>query len=232
MTIQKFEQLVLNELATKVSDIIESNLSLNIPVKGRQGAEISDWLEEQFITHTKSHLKFSNSVAAPKNKTKNPWDVKTYFNLNKSYKEEIWIDFKAFDVLRANSNPKIGTPNKMLNLISQGGFYLTYIYVYYQKSDSGMQFVKHNNSYVKCYFLKDVNSSFYRDSTNQLQVNFNKEPQYRTRSEFINLLRNKLRESYSRQIERLENEKNGLDALFDTIEERNSSAENTLINNL
>jgi len=114
----------------------------------------------------------------------------------------IWIDFKAVKVSSADSNPDIGTPDKIIDLINQGYFYLAYIFVYYEETENGLKFVKNDdNEFVKLYFLKDISSTFRRNPKNQLQVNISAKPEKRSRAEFINILFEKITESHKRQIE-------------------------------
>ncbi len=198
--IQKFENLILSQLENIVTNILQSTTSLPISAKSRAGAEISDWLEKEFVLKTQKHQYFFNSEAAPEGQTKNPWDARTYFKINQ-ISEEIWIDFKAIKITSADSNPDIGTPNKVVKFIEQGNFYIAFIYVYYQPTDDGLEFVMHNNKFTKTYFLKDIHHTFRRNPKNQLQVNISQDVEYRSREDFINLLYDKLRESHQRQIE-------------------------------
>lgn len=200
MTIRQFEGVVIEKLKIVVDKIVSENLELPISAKSRAGAEISDWLEEKFVESTKDNKFFDDSEAAPKGSTKNPWDARTKFVLN-GHKEEIWIDFKAFKISSADSNPDIGTPNKIIKLINEGNFYHAFIHVFYEATNDGLKFVKLNNSYSKLYFLKDISSTFRRNPKNQLQVNISAPPEYRTREEFIKLLMEKIKESHQRQIE-------------------------------
>lgn len=200
MTIKQFEELVLAKLKVVVDKIIIKNIELPISAKSRAGAEISDWLEEQFVKYTKGNTFFDSSEAAPKGSTKNPWDARTQFVLG-GHKEEVWIDFKAFKITSADSNPDIGTPNKIIKLISEGNFYHAFIHVFYEATDNGLRFVKLSDSYSKLYFLKDISSTFRRNPKNQLQVNISAPSEYRTREEFITLLMGKIKESHLRQIE-------------------------------
>ena len=197
--IQKFENLILSQLDNVVTNIIKSTKTLPISAKARAGAEISDWLEKEFVKKTQNHQYFSNSESAPEGKTKNPWDARTFFKINQ-ITEEIWIDFKAIKITSADSNPDIGTPNKVIKFIEQGNFYLAFVYVYYQPIKTGLEFVKNNNKFTKIYFLKDIHHSFRRNPKNQLQINISKDKEYRSREEFINLLFEKLEESHQRQI--------------------------------
>jgi len=199
MTIKDFEDLIIDELTKVVDSIIESNLKLTISAKSRAGAEISDWLEERFVDSTKSHQYFHDSEYAPKGSTKNPWDARTKFRLD-GVDEEVWIDFKAFKKTSADSNPDIGTPNKIVKLINDGNFYHTFIHVFYEADGDGLKFVKPDDSYTKLYFLKDISSTFRRNPKNQLQVNISAPSEYRTREEFIRMLISKIKESHERQI--------------------------------
>lgn len=200
MTIKEFEELVLEKLKIVVDQVITENLELPISAKSRAGAEISDWLEEKFVEYTINDDFFEGSEGAPKGSTKNPWDARTEFVLD-GHKEEIWIDFKAFKITSADSNPDIGTPNKIIKLINEGNFYHAFIHVFYEAIDNGLKFVKLNGSYSKLYFLKDISSTFRRNPKNQLQVNISATSEYRTREEFIKLLMDKIKESHQRQIE-------------------------------
>ena len=47
--IQKFENLILSQLDDVVTNIIKSVKTLPISAKARAGAEISDWLEKEFV---------------------------------------------------------------------------------------------------------------------------------------------------------------------------------------
>jgi len=201
MNINDFEDSILTELKYVTEKILAKNLTPNISAKARAGAEISDLLEKQFVIETKKHKYFRNSQSSPEGATKNPWDAMTYFCLN-GHEELIWIDFKAVKVSSADSNPDIGTPDKIIDLINQGYFYLAYIFVYYEESGNGLRFVNNtDNELIKLYFLKDISSTFRRNPKNQLQVNISAKPEKRSRSEFINILFDKITESHKRQIE-------------------------------
>ncbi|MDR1542900.1 MAG: hypothetical protein LBS50_00530 [Prevotellaceae bacterium] len=158
-------------------------------------------MEKQFVAEMQNHRYFKNSQSSPEGATKNPWDAMTYFCLN-GHKELIWIDFKAVKISSADSNPDIGTPDKIIDLINQGSFYLAYIFVYYEETDNGLKFVKNaDNELVKTYFLKDISPTFRRNPKNQLQVNISAKTENRNRAEFINILFDKIMESHKRQIE-------------------------------
>ena len=199
MDIKNFENLIINEMDKVILRIINDFQELNISAKSRAGAEISDFLEERFVEYTKDNKFFTKSEKSPKGATKNPWDVKTIFCLNNIH-ETIWVDFKALKTSGKDSNPDIGTPNKIVNFIKEGNFYLLYVYVFYEETKKGLKFVKINGGYTKSYFLKDIHHTFRRNPKNQLQVNMSELPEYRTREDFIKLLVRKIKESHERQI--------------------------------
>ena len=199
MNIKNFENFIVRKVDKIILKIINDFPKLNISAKSRAGAEISDFLEEKFVEYTKSDRYFKDSEQAPKGATKNPWDAKTVFCLKK-IQEIIWIDFKAFKISGKDSNPDIGTPNKIVNFIKDGNFYLLYVYVFYEETKKGLKFVKVNSDYTKIYFLKDIHHTFRRNPKNQLQINISQAPEYRIREEFIKLLMKKIKESHKRQI--------------------------------
>ncbi|MBU2472235.1 MAG: hypothetical protein KKF20_07485, partial [Bacteroidetes bacterium] len=139
MDIKEFETLILSELKKVVEIILQKNPEPNISAKSRAGAEISSLLEAQFVIETQNHKYFKKSVASPSGATKNPWDVITYFCI-KGHEEVLWIDFKAVKVSSADSNPDIGTPDKIIDLIYSGYFYLVYIFIYYEETNNGLKF--------------------------------------------------------------------------------------------
>jgi hypothetical protein len=199
MNINDFENLILTELKSVTEKILAEHPDPNISAKARAGAEISDLLEKQFVVKTQEHQYFKRSQSSPEGATKNPWDAMTYFCIN-GHEELIWIDFKAVKVSSANSNPDIGTPGKIIDLINQGSFYLVYIFVYYENTANGLRFVKNgDNEFVKIYFLKDISSTFRRNPKNQLQVNASAKTEKRSRAEFINILFDKIAESYKQK---------------------------------
>jgi len=214
MDIQAYETLITTQLDELVGNIINTNPKLNIAVKKgeRVGDGISKFLENKFVEFTQNHQYFKESLASPEGKTKNPFDVQTIFEINR-HKELIWIDFKAINIENDDTNPDSGTPDKILNLIEQGYFYLAYILVYYKGSDDGLEFVAHNGTMVKSYFLKNVSATMRITPANQMQVNGFAEPVYRTREQFLNFLLQKKIESNERKLkkatEELENLKQG-----------------------
>lgn len=224
MEIKEYENLVREQITSVIENIIAENGILNISAKSRAGAEISDWLEDAFVNATQNHEFLVDSEASPKGKTKNPWDVRCFFNLN-DHKEEIWIDFKAFKLSGIDSNPDIGTPNKVIKFIEEGGFYLLYIHVFYEEHEEGLRFIASDNKMVKSYFLKDISPTFRRTPTNQLQVNISADPSYRTRDEFIELLMEKLREGLMRQLKKSQLVLSEIDKKTQSLKTKNSNSE-------
>ena len=107
-----------------------------------------------------------------------------------------------------------------------------YIYVYYESTKNGLKFAKRNNNYSKVYLLKDISSTFRRNPKNQLQVNISQEAEYRSRKEFIELLVNKLQESYHRQIDKAQKELELLETKKQKLIEANHRSEEEMINKL
>lgn len=201
MKIKEYEELILSELKKVIEDIITNNptLPISVSIGERQGDYISKHLEREFVKQTKTHKHFKNSITSPKSKTKNPFDVETFFELN-GHRELIWIDFKAVNSSNKDSNPDSGTPDKIIKLINDGNFYLAYVFVFYDGTSEKLTFSMKDNVFVKSYFLKDVNKSVRITPANQLQVKYSEPPEYRTRDEFIDFLLQKKKEGLERLV--------------------------------
>jgi hypothetical protein len=199
MDIKEYETSIRDEINSAVAKIISAQTSLNISAKSRAGAEISEYLAQEFQKRASGN-KLAQPEAAPAGATKHPWDARVFFVTPGGGKEEVWIDFKAIKTSSADSNPDIGTPDKVIKFIKEGNFYVLFVFAYYQETPTGLDFVKHNGQYTKSYFLKDVSPTVRRNAKNQLQVNISAEPLYRSRTDFVELLFAKLRESYHREI--------------------------------
>ncbi|WP_172872249.1 hypothetical protein [Staphylococcus aureus] len=208
MNFKKYEENLVASIEEVIQRIIDDKHRPNIIGKTRVGAEVSDYLEDEFVKYISSGKSSSlyDAQGAPKEKTKNPWDARCKFKFM-DREEEIWIDFKAFKITNMDSNPDIGTPNKIVKFIHEGNFYLVFVLVYYESKQDGVEFVKYNNDYKKVYLLKDVNESFRINPKPQMQVNIAAEPTYRTREEFIHFFVKKWKESFERQIKSLEKKK-------------------------
>ena len=230
--INKLEEELISIIDKIVNDIIKKNLKLNISAKSRAGAEISDYLEKSFEqTAKKITNKFIRIQPSPDGATKNPWDLKFQFKIN-SHLEEIWIDFKAIKISSVDSNPDIGTPKKLFDLIGDGFFYIVYVYVFYDEDGNGLKFEKKDNKYTKTYLLKDISKTFRRTPTNQLQVNASSIPEKRSRKEFLEILFKKIEESYKRQIEKSTKELKGIEDKKKDILYKNEINEKKIIDNL
>jgi hypothetical protein len=231
MQLIDFEKMILDEMDKTILKIINDYPELNISAKSRAGAELSDFLEEKFVEYSNKSGAFVACEKSPKGATKNPWDARALFSF-KQHKETIWIDFKAIKISGKDSSPDIGTPTKVINLIKDGNFYLLYVYVFYDETNSGLKFMKVNGKYVKSYFLKDIHHTFRRNPKNQLQVNVSQPPEYRTREEFIKLLIEKLKESHERQIIISQKALEKLSKEEDLLLEINRKTEARILNNL
>lgn len=236
MDIKEYEALITSQLDELVVNIINANPKLSIAVKKgeRVGDGISKYLESKFVEFTKEHKYFRDSVASPEGKTKNPFDVQTFFEIN-NHRELLWIDFKAINIDNEDTNPDSGTPDKVLTLMNSGYFYLVYILVYYKGNDTGLDFVKNNEIFVKSYFLKDVSSTMRITPANQMQVNGFAEPMYRTREEFLDFLLLKKIESNERKLKKATEELQYLkqgnfkkDLSIDKLKELNRSQEDSI----
>lgn len=99
MDIKEYEELIISQLKKVVEQIIEKGPNLAIAVKKgeRVGDGISKYLENKFVEFTREHEFFTDSLASPEGKTKNPFDVQTFFEI-KNHRELLWIDFKAINV--------------------------------------------------------------------------------------------------------------------------------------
>lgn len=215
MNIKEYETLITTQLDELVGSIITANPKLKIAVrKGeRVGDGISKFLENKFVEFTQNHKYFKESLASPEGKTKNPFDVQTVFELN-GHKELLWVDFKAVNMDNEDTNPDSGTPDKIISLMRNGFFYLAYIIIYYRGHEDGLEYVSHNDIFVKSYFLKNVNPSMRITPANQMQVNGFSQPVYRTREEFLDFLLQKKIESNERKLKKatqeLENLRTGI----------------------
>lgn len=224
---KKYENMLVNELESIINNIITES-EMVTQGAGRLGASISDYLENEFVKICNKNPGYIyDAEGAPKEKTKNPWDARCKFNYMER-EEEIWIDFKAFQTSAVNSNPDIGTPNKIVNFIKEGNFYLVYILVYYKTVNNKVVFTEFNNKYTKVYLLKDINSTFRINPKPQMQVNISAEPTYRTREEFIELFAKKWEESYKRQIKKLEKNEIRLKTLKDELLKSNKDSQKNI----
>ncbi|AGM25669.1 hypothetical protein SSYRP_v1c00730 [Spiroplasma syrphidicola EA-1] len=233
MSIREFEERIRSSVDEIINKIINDNKKPNIIGKARLGAQISDFLEDKFIKYSKSDVNIINAIGAPKENTKSSFDIKFNFKY-KGITELIWIDFKAINEGSLDSNPDIGAANKVISFIKQGNFYILYVYVYYKNNNDGnVEFVSNNNGkFTKQYFLKDIEKTFRRTPTGQLQVNANSVSEYRTREEFINLFFQKVEESHKRSIKKSNEMLKSLSQIKLEIIEKNKALEKSILNKL
>lgn len=229
MNIEKYENKLLEQLSKIVEDLVFKNQQLAISAKSRVGAEISTVLEEKFVETAERSRFFSHCEKAPPEKTKNPFDARAIFKY-KGIEEVVWIDFKAVKVTQKDSNPDMGTVDKIIKFIKNGNFYYLYVTVFYCEVGDGIEFKKIDNKYVKVFLLKDIDSSFRRTPTNQMQVNISKPSKYRSREDFIDIFVEKMKESYLRQINKGKEKLEGLEETLRELKEANNNSENKFKN--
>ena len=223
MTIKSLEQQIKNDIEYIFSEILRlNNYVLNVSSRSRSGAEISDNLENEFVSYLESnpHCRIYNPKAAPKGKTKNPYDF--CFNYKTTnFDDLIWGDIKATKKSFKNSNPDLGTPEKVIKFILNGHFYIMFVFLNYSETHDGKtKFEKIDGvKYVHCQFLKDISKTVRINPKPQFQVNINEKEEYRTREEFIELFYTKYKESIDRIIKKQTEKKNELDHRFNKIRE-------------
>lgn len=222
MNYKDLESKIKEDITHIFNKIIENNnFVLNITANSRVGAEISDFLENEFIKYEKNNDRFNVSEfqSSDKRNTKSPFDFKFKYSLNE-FKDVIWGDIKATKRTQSDSNPDLGTPSKLINFIKEGHFYILFVFVEYIQTENGIKFVKlNNNSYVKCIFLKDFDDTLRINPKPQFQININFKEKYRTHLEFLSLFKRKYKESLKRNIQKAEDKLSKLDTEFERLEE-------------
>lgn len=226
--LKEYEQKMVEIIDEIFDNIITTQPFLNIRAKSRAGSEISEYLETEFLeyVHANNPVLVSEPEKSPKGATKHPFDARFVFDYQ-NRKEEVWIDIKAFKVSSADSNPDIGTINKVIRFIEEGNYYIVFVLVFYEESGEGLRFVKKNDKYVKVYPLKDVSRTVRLNPKHQLQINVSAEPEYRTRTEFIELLKRKHQECLIRMIEKSQKELEQLDAVYENLQSQNLKSESS-----
>lgn len=167
----------------------QSDFKLNISVKARGGAEISEILQQKFKTYLDNYpnkfVELSNHKVAPSKSTKSPFDVAWDFEYN-GIKDYIWGDIKTFRTGAEDSNPDMGTPNKLIKFMNEDHFYLCFILFKYSPTSEGLVFdLLDNKKHVDFFFLKDSPDDLRINPKPQFQMNISGKPKYRTRSEFL-----------------------------------------------
>lgn len=221
----EFENRMKTDIESVFTNILkEHNYILPISARSRSGAEISDFLEDNFVEYINknSHPRIYNPTGADKRATKSPYD----FCFNYNYKSEnlffddlIWGDIKATKRSFEDSNPDLGTPEKIIKFIKEGHFYLMFVFFEYEPFEDKSKFVKFSNGkYVKCQFLKDISHTVRINPKPQFQVNINEPEEYRTREEFLKLFKIKYFESVDRIIANAQKKKSKLSERFSELE--------------
>lgn len=220
MKIRELEHLLKSDIELVFSQILnQHNYTFPISAKSRSGAEISDYLEDCFVEHLKTHPheRIYNALSAPKGATKNPYDFCFHYKCEEAYFDDlIWGDLKATKFSYADSNPDLGTPEKIIKFIIDGHFYLLFVFLEYEATeDHQTRFIPFDDGkYVHCQFLKDIHHSVRINPKPQFQVNIKEPEEYRTREEFLELFHTKYRESIDRIIAKQEDKKSKLDMRF------------------
>lgn len=220
MDIRDFEIQMKNDIETVFTNILkENNYILPISAKSRSGAEISDYLEDSFVNYFKfnAHPRISKAKGAPKDNTKSPYDFEfIYTDKEFGFNDLIWGDIKATKHTYKDSNPDLGTPNKIIKFIKEGHFYLMFVFLEYEPTDDNeLKFIKFSdNKYVHCQFLKDINHTVRINPKPQFQVNINQPEEYRTKDEFLELFYQKYNESIDRNIKKQTEKKEKIDKTF------------------
>ena len=216
-----FENQMKEDIEVVFTSILaKCNYIVNISSKARSGAEISDYLEDSFVDYINNnpHERIFNPKGAPKDNPKNPYDFSVEYRSN-YFNDVIWGDIKATKHSYKNSNPDLGTPEKIIKFILDGHFYLMFVFFEYESLDNQKtRFVElSDGKYVHCQLLKDIHHSVRINPKPQFQVNISEPEEYRTIDEFIDLFHQKYKESIERIIKKQEEKKHDLDSRFEKI---------------
>lgn len=225
MNVKEFENLMKQDIEGVFNSILlEHNYLFPISAKSRSGAEISDYLEDSFVEYlTKNpHERIFNPKGSPKGATKNPYDFCFNYKCdNFDFDDLIWGDIKATKFSYADSNPDLGTPEKIIKFILDGHFYLMFVFLEYgATTDNQTEFKQFTDGkYVHCQFLKDINHTVRINPKPQFQVNIKEPEEYRTKEEFLDLFYRKYQESIDRIIEKQNKKKKELEGRFSKLKE-------------
>ena len=226
MIIRRLEEQMKADIEDVFNNILlERNYIFPISAKSRSGAEISDYLEDDFVSYVSKnkHPRIYNPLGSPKGATKNPFDFCfNYRNAEFDYDDLIWGDIKATKFSYADSNPDLGTPEKIIKFIMDGHFYLMFVFLEYEATaDNQTKFKKFaDGKYVHCQFLKDISHTVRINPKPQFQVNIYEQEEYRTREEFLDMFYIKYRESIERNIAIQNKKKSAIDARFSLLKEK------------
>jgi len=177
--------------------------------------------EKKFVEQANKNIcsNISNPECSPEGATKNPYDIKFIYKVNK-FEELIWGDIKAFNSKYKDSNPDLGTINKVIKFILEGHFYIVFILMEYTATNgNSIYFEKYpdTNLCVKIELLKDIHRSFRINPKNQLQVNYKESFAYRSKKDFILLLEKRYKESYMRRLKTAKKKLKEMDEMFEKV---------------
>lgn len=221
MNYKELEEMIKSDIKEIFFKILEKHdFSLSISANSRAGAEISDFLENEFLNYGENNDKtnVSEFEISDKKNTKSPFDFKFKYTFG-NFSDIIWGDIKATKKTQNNSNPDLGTPSKLIQFIKDGHFYILFVFFEYIPTNTGIKFVKfEDGNYVKCIFLKDFDDTIRINPKPQFQININFKEKYRTHEEFLELFKKKYKESLDRNIEKAQNKLSKLDSEFKNLE--------------
>ena len=128
MTEKEIEKLIKDDIEQAYTIILKNcNYILPISAKSRSGAEISDYLEDMIVDFFgKSNHERVKSVQKNNGSTKSPFDFCFNYSCD-GYDDLIWADIKASKRSFKDSNPDLGTPEKIVKFIMDGHFYLLFV---------------------------------------------------------------------------------------------------------
>ena len=226
MTEKELELLIKQDIESIFTNILEQyDYIFPISAKSRSGAEISDYLEDNFIkyfTHH-THERIYKPQIAPKGATKSPFDFCFHYKCEDiGFDDLIWGDIKATKHSYADSNPDLGTPEQIIKFILDGHFYLMFVFLEYNATENNqIKFLSFEDGrYVHCQFLKDISHTVRINPKPQFQVNIHEPEEYRTRDEFLALFYTKYQESIERNIAKQEKKKAELNDRFNSMKKR------------
>lgn len=226
------EENIKNDIEAVFSTILSSkNYVLPISARARGGAEISDYLEDSIVEYykDKNTENVYNVLGAPKEKTKNPYDFCFNYRFsNENFDDLIWADIKASKHTYEDSNPDLGTPEKIIKFINEGHFYLLFVFFEYEPTDNNQtKFIPFSDGkYVHCVFLKDIHHTVRINPKPQFQVNISESEEYRSIDEFIDLFQKKYQESLDRIVDKAVKKRNKLDTRFDVVKQKINDYQN------
>ncbi|OGC92303.1 MAG: hypothetical protein A2142_05840 [candidate division Zixibacteria bacterium RBG_16_48_11] len=218
---------VVAELSRVFSDIL-TGLSFRLPIaaKTRSGAEISDFLEGQFIQHINLGKSTMLSDAVQGQGTKSPFDFKCLAKLGSANTQLVYCDIKTAFIKeeKSNSAPDMGAINKYISFFKDGNTCFIFIFLKYKSVKQGFEVVKftddQNPTYFLIYPLQYISSSVSLNLKNQIQINFEARPRERTRKEFLELLKNVYVKGYKALLERTKKRLKAADKTFAFIHEQ------------